>query len=271
MHEFVFFNQEIMSADTSFLPAFSSATIYGKSIFTTVAIYNSTPFRWENHWQRLNTNAEKIGIDLSEFDERFVKNSLSEIIQKNKLIKARARITFFDESVNKIWQTASKRQTGFLIVSAAPRPETSEISLGASPFRTTSFSPLAGVKSGNYLENILALEDAKAKGFDEAIRCNERGEVVSATMANVFWTKRSVIFTPNVETGCLAGTTRSFVLENFAVEETNALLAEIENADEIFLTSAGIEIANVLRFNGKTFAGKIVNQIQAEFSRQCTS
>ena len=59
----------------------------------------------------------------------------------------------------------------------------------------------------------MALENAKAKGFDEAIRLNERGEVASACMANVFWIKDKKLFTPDLETGCLAGTTREFIIE----------------------------------------------------------
>lgn len=269
MHKFVFFNQQIVSAENSLLPAVSSAAFYGKSIFTTVAIYNCEPFQWKKHWQRLNENADKIGVDLSNFTEQSVKDSLSKIIEKNNLTKARARLTFFDESANKIWQTESRLATSFLAASADLHAGNSKMNLTVSPFRINSTSPLAGVKSGNYLENVLAIEDARAKGFGEAIRLNERGEVVSAAMASVFWAKGGKIFTPGLDTGCLAGTTRSFVLENFTVKETKASLIELKNADEIFLTSTGIEIAQIKSFDEKSFTGEIVNKIKTEFSRQC--
>ncbi len=61
-------------------------------------------------------------------------------------------------------------------------------------------------------------------------------------MANVFWKKDGAIYTPPLETGCLNGTTREFILENFAVEQRKAYLAELNSADEIFLASAGIGI-----------------------------
>lgn len=269
MHKFVFFNCQSISAENIFLPVASSAALYGKSVFTTVAIYNSKVFQWEKHWQRLIENAKRIGVDLSKFSKDFIEKSLSEIIAKNKIKNARARLTFFDESLNKIWRTESKRETSFLIVTADFRGISENFRLAASPFTVNSTSPLANVKSGNYLENILILEDAKAKGFDETIRLNERGEIVSASMANVFWTRNGAIFTPNLETGCLDGTTRSFVLENFTVNETKANSRELENADEIFLTSAGIGIAKVKSLNEKTFSGEIGNQIQTEFFRQC--
>ena len=93
------------------------------------------------------------------------------------------------------------------------------MTLTVSPYRINSKSPLAGVKSCNYLENILAWEAAKAHGFDEAIRLNEKGEIASACLANVFWKKNGEIFTPPLETGCLKGTTRGYVLENLAAAE----------------------------------------------------
>jgi len=271
MHKFVSFNQQIVSADNAFLPAVSSAAFYGKGIFTTVAIYKSKPFQWQKHWQRLIKNAKKIGIDLSGLPEELIKKSLSEIIEKNKITNARARLTFFDESANKIWRTESKRETSFLIITADFHKVSEPFRLAVSPILVNSTSPLTNIKSSNYLENILALEDAKAKGFDEAVRMNERGEIVSASMANVFWTKNNKVFTPSLETGCLAGTTRNLVLENFTVKEAKANLQELENADEIFLTSVGVGIAKVKSLGGKIFSGEIVNQIRTEFLRQCNS
>ena len=265
LHKFVVFNRQTIPAEDAFLPAVSSAAFYGRGIFTTVAIYNSKPFLWEKHWRRLNENAVKIGIDLSDFDAQTVEKSISEIIEKNNLADARARITFFDETPNKIWRVEPRRRTNFLVVTADFRAVVEELRLTISPYRVNSTSPLADVKSCNYLENILALEDARARGFDEALRLNERREVVSATTANVFWVKNGEMFTPHLATGCLNGTTRSFVLENFTVKETQADLAELSEPDEIFLTSAGIGIAKVASLGEKTFVHRITNRVEEKF------
>jgi 4-amino-4-deoxychorismate lyase len=271
MYKFVSFNQQIIPSDNALLPAISSVTFYGKGVFTTVAIYNSKPFQFEKHLQRLEDNAEKIGVELSEFPAKTIENSLYEIIEKNKLTNARVRLTFFDESSNKIWQSESKRRTSFLIICADFRFASANFRLAVSPHQINSKSPLVNIKSCNYLENLLALEDVKRKGFDEAIRLNERAEIVSASMANVFWIKNNQIFTPNLQTGCLNGTTRYFVLENFQVKEIEANLAELENADEIFLTSAGIGVAKVKVFGEKILADEITNSVKDEFLRHCSS
>lgn len=244
MHGFVSFNHQVLSAENARLSASSSAALYGKGIFTTVAVHDAIPFLWEKHWQRLTANAQKIGMDFAGFSEDATLKSLFAIIEKNNLKRGRVRLTFFDESSSPVWQADSQTRTNLLIQTADFRPLPENFRLTVSPYQINSISPLAGVKSCNYLENILALEDARAKGFNEAVRLNEKGEIVSACMANVFWKKDDAIYTPSLETGCLKGTTREFVLESFTVNERKAYLTELIEADEVFLTSAGIGIVN---------------------------
>lgn len=236
------------------MSAISSAALYGKGIFTTLAIYNSKPFLWEKHWERLTGNAKTIGIDLTEFSEDEIKNSLLQIIAENQITDARARLTFFDESASGIWDFETNKKTSFLITTGDLRKISKDFRLTISPFLVNSTSPLVGVKSCNYLENILALDDAKVKGFDEAIRLNERGEVASACMANIFWIKDEKIFTPDLKTGCLKGTTRSLIMENFPVEETKAKLSELNSAETVFLTSSGLGIVQIAESGKAKFA-----------------
>ena len=246
MHKFASYNCRILPAENINLQSISSAVLYGKGIFTTLAVHNKKPFLWEKHWRRLNENASKIGIDLSDFSEEKVKIALSEIIEYNKLERARVRITFFDESPSKIWSFDAKNKTSLLIQAADLREPKENLLLTVSPFLINSTSPLAGVKSCNYLENIIALENAKSKGFDEAIRTNERDEIASACMANIFWLKDGKLYTPSLKTGCLAGTTREFFMEKREVLEVEKKLEVLEKADKIFLTSSGIGIGEAM-------------------------
>src|SRR5215210_7774015 len=121
MHRLVYFNQQTLSASEANLSAISSAAFYGKGVFTTIAIKNKYPFLWEKHWRRLNDNAGKIGVDLSEFSKETVKNALAELIEKNKTENARARITFFDEGASKIWQFETNRNTSLMMTTADAR------------------------------------------------------------------------------------------------------------------------------------------------------
>lgn len=251
MHQLIFFNNQFLSNSDAKISALSSAAFYGKGVFTTLALKNKKPFLWEKHWRRLNDNALKIGVDLSEFSERFLIDALNSLIEKNEIETARGRITFFDESASKIWNFETDRKISLLITTADLHEVSENFRLTISPFPVNSTSPLTGIKSCNYLENILALDEAKQCGFDEAVRVNERGEIVSACMANIFWRKDQKLYTPSLKTGCLAGTTREFVLENENGIEIETDLDALKNADEIFLTSAGLGICPVFEFDAK--------------------
>lgn len=251
MHDFVSFNSQIIPAKDSFLSTITPAVFYGKSVFTTIAVYNSKPFLWSKHWRRLTANAGKLIIGLSEFSEHSVKYSLNEIIAKNEIINGRARLTFLDVSASKIWQNERQDQTYLSINTADFRNIPGHFRLSISPDKINSTSLLTNIKSGNYLENILALEKSQTDGFDEAVRLNERNEVVSACMANIFWQKDSKLFTPDLTSGCLSGTTREFLLENFSIEEKQTSLVNLFEAEQIFLTSAGIGVVQVAEFNNR--------------------
>ncbi len=69
-----------------------------------------------------------------------------------------------------------------------------------SPYRVNTLSALTGIKSVNYLDHMLAWEEARGRDFDEALMLNERGEVVSATLANLFWVRDGTLHTPQLST-----------------------------------------------------------------------
>lgn len=253
MHEYVSFNREITRAADARISAAASAALYGRGVFTTVAVCGAKPFLPEKHWRRLKDNAEKLEIDLSDYDEKKVFDALDEISAANKLTNARARLTFFDETADGIWSFQSGRKTSLLITTADRRTISEYFRLTVSPFPVNSASPLADVKSCNYLEKLLALEEAKKRGFDEAARINERGEIVSACMANIFWMKNEEIFTAPIRAGCLSGTTREYLMEKFAVVEIEAGLDDLRKADAIFLTSAGIGAVQIRKFENRKY------------------
>jgi branched-subunit amino acid aminotransferase/4-amino-4-deoxychorismate lyase len=248
----VSFSGEVFSSDDARIRAESGAALYGNGIFTTIAIFNGEPFLWEKHWRRLVDNCDKVGLEIGGFTERQVQDYLSEIINRNAVRDGRARITIFDEAASAFWSHASELRTSIFILTAERRPTSHPLRLTISPHRTSSTSPLAGIKSCNYLDKHLARSEARDRGFNEAVQLNERGEIVSACMANLFWTKNEKLFTPSLETGCLAGTTREFVIENLKCAEVEAGGAELNDADDIFLTSAGVGIIRVDELDGRS-------------------
>lgn len=225
--------------------------LYGKGVFTTLAIRDREPFLWAKHWRRLQNNAAKLCIDISEHSEAETRSALDEMIHKENLVHGRARITFIDDSLGQMWGGSGESKTELLINTGPQRTQPDRLKLTVSPHLVNSTSPLAGVKSCNYLEHLMAYEEALGRGFDEAIRPNEKGHVTSACMANMFWETGGNLYTPSLSTGCLAGTTREFVMDNFDCQEVEAGIEAIESADRIFLTSAGLGIVSVAEFNGR--------------------
>lgn len=230
----------------------SLATLYGKGVFTSIKVSEAKPFLWEKHWRRLVENSAKLRIDISEYSERAVSDSLVELIEKNQTINGRARITFHDASPSELWSGGGEKKTSLSIITAEQRKIPANFKLTNSPYLVNSTSPLAGVKSCNYLDHLLTLDESKKRGFDEAVRVNERGEITSGCMANVFWSKDEKLFTPSLKTGCLAGTTREFVLENVECKEVETGIDALTKADSIFLTSTGIGVVQVAEFDGRS-------------------
>src|SRR5438093_8032965 len=143
----------------------SSAMLYGRGVFTTLAIYNSEPFLWSKHWERLSANAEKLDIDLTGCTQKVVGEALQKLIAVNRVTYGRARVIFLARSGRESWKTKTPgaKKTDLLIMTGdVHKVPVSGLSLAVSPYRVNTSSPLAGIKSLNYLERILSREEARS-------------------------------------------------------------------------------------------------------------
>ena len=253
VHDLVSIDGQIVNPVDARLDAVSRAALYGAGVFTTLAIYDGQPFLWDKHWRRLDSNSTVIGIDLSGITKTVVKRSLMSLMEANGVTTGRARITLFDRSASDLWPYGSQQNVVVLITTGDAKGIPREMRITTSNFRINSTSPLKDVKSCNYLERLMVREDATRRQFDDCIQLNERGEVASASMANVFWLKDGELFTPSLETGCLAGTTREFIEENLACSRVAIGPAALTSADAVYLTSAGYGVVQVAEFDGRRF------------------
>ncbi|CAN5345421.1 branched chain amino acid--2-keto-4-methylthiobutyrate aminotransferase [soil metagenome] len=251
MESHFYFDGQVLSGSDPVTLPLSSALLYGKGIFTTVAIHDSQPLLWDKHWARLEMSAGRLGIDLSEHSEESTTMALHGVIAANGVINGRARLTFLDLRSSTLWPVKTARKTALAVMTGETRPIPQRLRLSCSPFTVNSLSPLAGIKSCNYLESIMAIDEARTRGSEEAIRLNERGKITGGCMVNVFWLKDDELFTPSLKTGCLPGTTREYVLENLDCREVEAGIGELRAADALFLTSAGLGILEVVEFESR--------------------
>lgn len=262
MHPVIYLNRVMLEATKARVAPVSSAMLYGRGVFTTIAIYNSKPFLWPRHWQRLADHAARLSVDCGGANERNIGEALEKLVAVNQVRNGRARVILLARSGRDVWRTKkeSARKTDLLIMTGEPQKISSAgMSLAVSPYRTNTFSPLAGIRSLNYLEQVLSWEEAQARDFDEAVVLNERGEIVSGTMANLFWVKNGTLHTPSLSTGAVAGITRGAVIELaekqfIPVIEGVYELGDLTEADEIFLTSASLGVALVTTFDFRQYA-----------------
>ena len=113
-----------------------------------------------------------------------------------------------------------------------------------------------GIKTGNYLNNVLAKMEAGRFGAHDALMLNSSGHLTESTTSNFFFVLDGGIMTPSLDCGILAGITRDVIIrisqENgFRVEEGSWPIEVLENADEMFLTGSVKHLMPVTRLDGK--------------------
>jgi len=132
-------------------------------------------------------------------------------------------------------------------------PAAYDLDLAETGVWSTSWE--ARYKTLSYLNRIQAKREG-GKPDEERVILNERGEIASASMANLFWVRDGKLRTPARECGCRAGTVRRWVLERSGqrVEVGRWKVEELSGAEEIFLTNARIGIKPVRSWRGKGLA-----------------
>ena len=254
MHQHVILNRRLLEARRARLHAVTAAALYGRGVFTTVAVHAGRPFLWDAHWARLLAHAERAGVEC-DFGDNEAALLLARLVEANGVTEGRARVHLLARRVSGRWKMGREGRASDLLMMTADawaRPEA--LALTVSPYRVNTCSPLVGVKTVGRLEQILAWEEARSRDFDEAVVCNERGEVASATTANLFWAKHGTVHTPALAAGAVAGTTRARVIELAAdlavpLAEGAHTLHDLADAEEIFLTSAALGVALVTAFD----------------------
>jgi aminodeoxychorismate lyase len=277
MHPVIYLNKVMLEATKARVAPVSSAMLYGRGVFTTVAIYNGKPFLWPEHWRRLKDHAARLSVDCTGLNESNLGESLRKLVAVNQVKNGRARVILLARSGRDVWRAKkeSPRKTDVLIMTGEPQKvPAAGMSLAVSPYRVNTLSPLAGIRSLNYLEQVLSWEEAQTRDFDEAVMLNERGEIVSATMANIFWFTEGTLHTPSLSTGPIAGITRAAVIELagkqfIPVIEGVYELSDLTEANEIFLTSASLGVAQVTTFDFRRYSvasGNTCSRISEAFN-----
>lgn len=240
----VYLNGALLPAAEARISAADGALLHGRGLFETFRARGGAVYLLERHLARLRAGAEVLGIAPPvSLDE--VAGAVRKLTARCGLADARVRLT--------LTAGAPGGRPVLLIQAAAAKdyPETlyqRGAAAAIASVRRNETSPLTRVKSLQYLENLLAREEARRVGADEALFLNTRGSLVEGGASNVFLVHDGAVLTPPVTDGALPGVTRGALLElasraGLAAREASLSVDALRRADEAFLTNA---VAGVL-------------------------
>jgi branched-chain amino acid aminotransferase len=202
-----------------------------------------------------------------------VRQATSEVLRAARPDLGRLRITW----TGGIGPLSSERGagTGTLVVAATGVPPwPAEVAAVTVPWTRNENSATAGLKTTSYAENVVALQEAHARGGSEALMANSRGELCEGTGSNVFVVSGGQVRTPPLTSGCLAGITRELVLE-WAVDDGLDVIEEtlpfdvLDDADEVLLTSSTRDVQPLTWLDGRRLdVGPVSRRLVEIFARR---
>ncbi len=236
--------------------------LYGDAIYEVWRTYHGVIFAWEEHWARLERSARALHLALPFTAE----NILTEIKRATTAWRAttgdsgeiyiRLQVTRGGGPIG--LDTALADRADFVVLVqklALPTEETVRTGLRlalATTLRRNSPATLDPAwKTGNYLNNILCLREAKARGADEVVITNLAGEITEAAVCNVAFARGGALVTPPLSAGILGGITRQLLLEKIAARagvvarEETLRPADLAAMDECFLLSTTRDVQPV--------------------------
>jgi branched-chain amino acid aminotransferase len=230
----VWVNGQVLDPDDALVHALDHGMTVGDGVFETMRTRDGAPFALERHLDRLHRSAAGLGLCLP--DRALLERAVHEVIDASGMPEARVRLTITAGT----GPLGSGRTDGdcTIVAAVAPlEPVDAVTDVITVPWVRNERSPLVGLKTTSYADNVVALARAHERGASEAIFANTRDELCEGTGTNVFVVLDGRLLTPPLSSGCLGGITRQLVLEcTDAVEETLPYDV-LFRADELFLTS----------------------------------
>jgi len=256
----VYLNGDIVDEREGSIPVSDRGVLFGDGIFETMRAYRGRPFRLERHLERLREGCRRLRIPY-DAPSREIGGAVSELYRLNVVSgDAYVRITvtggLFDGT-----RTLERRSRPNVFILVKPLEGYPEefyrrgMRVIFSSIRANETSPLSGVKSNNYLDNILRKQEARDRGADDAVTLNGSGFLAEGTSANLFMVRRGKVLTPDLSCGILPGITREAVIElcedhGIPSEAGNYLPEELRTADEAFFSVSTGEIVPIGEVEG---------------------
>jgi len=265
MPALVHIDGRVVPAEQARVPVFDRGFLYGDGVYEVFRTYNGVPFGMAAHLDRMCRSGELLGYEL--FPS---KAALAEVVGETLAAAehgdsyVRVMVTRGAGPLSLDPSMADKPRIVVIVKEVRTPPVEAyrdgiEISI-VGVVRTPPGAVDPAAKSGNYLNNIMALRQALQRGASEALMCNVDGKLSEGASSNIFVVHGDAVRTPSVGAGILEGITRRNVLDLAAAAgmdagEGSLEPADLRSADEAFITSSIREILPVCRVDGQAVGG----------------
>jgi branched-chain amino acid aminotransferase len=253
----VYVDGDFVGGTEARLSVFDHGVLYGDGVFEGMRVFGGSLFRPLDHLARLERSARTIGLEIPLAPDELL-DVIREVVVRSGLEDAHVRPIVtrgFGWPGIDPWRC----ERPSLVVMAYPFPPM----LGTDPLRLTIGSVVrkaprsvgSHVKSLNYLDAIIAKQQAKAGGLDDAVMLDHLGAVAECTSTNLFMILDGVLATPTTR-AALPGITRRTIIElapelGIPVVERDIWPMELYAADAIFLTGSGAGVVQVAEVDGR--------------------
>lgn len=240
-------NGEILQPENAFISVFDHGFLFGDSVYEVIATHKGTLFAVKEHLTRLRESAKAISLKIP-FSDEYLLHEIKKTVTAAKNTESYVRIVITRGSGEIHIRPATCQSPSMIlyIKKAEKYPDeyyTKGIAISiVSVKRNLKDSLNPSIKTGNYLNSVLALIEAEKKGANDGLMLNSDGFISECTTSNFYMVINGVVKTPNPECGILKGITKKILKDvaeenGILVEECTIAPEEIITADELFITS----------------------------------
>ena len=274
LSKYVWFDGKYILTEKAQVPITTHAIHYGTSIFEGIRAYwndeNLFVFRLDEHVKRFRRSGQFYNISLN-FSDVEITDAIIDICKKNKIEKSCYIRPFYfvgDYGIN--LHVTEKAPTNVAIFTFPFGDLFNKKGITAEVVSWRKFSdmstPPQAKMGGNYLNSIIATQEAKRNGVDEAILLDQHGNVSEAPGENIFIVREGQMITPSLTSSALEGITRDAIMKmgrdlDIEVIERDITRSELIMSDEIFLTGTAAEITPIISMDAKKIGNGKVGDI----------
>ncbi len=246
----------IVPTDQAAVPVLDRGFLYGDSIYEVFRTYRGIPLFMEEHFERLENSAKLVQMKISQSREELTQEIKRTVLATGATaadnVYVRYQITRGEGPID--LHPDKREKTRYVIIVTPlrawnPKHYSVGMSMAIPSVRRNPVNALdPNIKGGNYLNNVIAVMQARKKGADESLILNAEGYVTEASNSNVWFVINDEVVTPG--TGNLRGLTKAAILSGCAERGINASerqihCEELASATECFVTSATREVMPV--------------------------